>query len=284
MFSTITEAWNNNPVNEMTNKLNSSKRSAEQETDVDIYNFKTEKLVDKSDKHTNGILKHMIDQQPFRVDPEISESGTTSTVNLLSEDVSMIGKSKYMSYPSHRNSKKKKNKLRELSGSSGEYSSNPLSIDFSEFDDSPIGGVRGDLAMMDSASDTINLSTMSGTPTPTSYQNPHKIGDSRCSYSVTHLKKCDRCYNKLNRMINRMVKNRVDNLFIEANMKQLQLAAINNHANAQTQSPVPIASITPVPTGLFAMPTSDSWKETLIIIIGGIIAMLIIYLIAKCFK
>ena len=94
------------------------------------------------------------------------------------------------------------------------------------------------------------------------------VDDSRCSYSVKHLKKCDRCYYKLKRLIDNKVNKKIDDILLDTKMRQLQNAALIQQPIAQSQS-----------TG---GTTSDSWKETLIIIVGAIIAIFIIFLIFKC--
>lgn len=88
------------------------------------------------------------------------------------------------------------------------------------------------------------------------------VNDSKCDYSVKHLNKCDRCYYKLKRMIDNKVNKKLDELVLEQKMKQIQ--------NMPVQTPVQ------------PNPSSESWKETLIIVVGAIIAIFIIFLIVKC--
>lgn len=97
------------------------------------------------------------------------------------------------------------------------------------------------------------------------------IRDTKCDYSVKHLKKCDKCYNGLKKLINSKVNKKFDEMILENKMKQIQNATI----------PVPVTPQVPyVPNNS----GSDSWKETLIIVIGAIIAMFIIFLIVKSLR
>ena len=96
--------------------------------------------------------------------------------------------------------------------------------------------------------------------------------DSRCNYSSKHLKRCDRCHSKLKKMINTKVNEKFDEMILESKLKQLQNA---NLAPTVIQQP---ASLRDQPQN---NTSSDSWKETLILIIGAIIAIFIIFLLVK---
>ena len=91
-------------------------------------------------------------------------------------------------------------------------------------------------------------------------------GNPQCSYSIRHLKKCGRCYHRLKKLIDRKIKKKFDDIMLDEKMRQIQSA---NHV------PVPAYQ----PLGSFGL--SDAWKETLIIIIGAIIALFIIFLIVR---
>jgi hypothetical protein len=84
--------------------------------------------------------------------------------------------------------------------------------------------------------------------------------NSKCFYSMKHLKKCDKCHYKLKALINSKVNKKFDEMILKSKMKQLQ------NATAHTQPYVP---------------KSDSWKETLIIVVGAIIAIFIIFILVK---
>lgn len=90
------------------------------------------------------------------------------------------------------------------------------------------------------------------------------VEESRCNYSTRHLKKCDHCYNKLKKMINTKINKKIDEMVLDRKIKQLQNMPTSTQKNTSV--------------------LSDSWKETLIIIIGAVIAIFIIFLIVRCFR
>ena len=219
MFSSIPDAWNNNPVKEITNKLMTGGFNKNKLDHTDIYNFKQ----------------------------ELSESASESGINLLSEDMS-VGQNLQTRFSSYSPVKFKNKPKSKLKSNLKSNSKTVPSIDFSEFETSGI----------------------TDTSMPT---RPSHMLDSRCSYSVKHLDKCTRCYAQLNKLINKKVKEKVNDIFLDINMSQLRMN--NQPVQSQTQP----QSASPTSTGL-----SDSWKETLIIIVGAVIAIFIIFLITKCFK
>lgn len=93
------------------------------------------------------------------------------------------------------------------------------------------------------------------------------IHDSRCNYSVKHLKKCDRCYDNLKKLVNKKVNERFDEIMLDAKLKQLQTL------NSQ---PINVSTVPLIQTG-----NNISYKEILIIVVGAIIALIIIFLIVK---
>jgi len=219
MFSSINEAWNNNPVKEITNKLTAGSFNKTQPDHTNIYNFKSN-LSDLSDPSA------------------ASDSG----INLLSEDMS-VGQNMQTSFRSYSPVKfKSKSKSKSMPKSKSKSILKPApisSVDFSEFETSG--------------------------PTDTT---PANAFDSRCSYSVKHLDKCARCTAQLNKLINKKVKEKINDIFLDINMTQLKMNNIN-------QPPPQVAPPTTI---------SDSWKETLIIMVGAVIAIFIIFLITKSFN
>lgn len=221
MFSSITDAWNNNPVTEMSHKL--SKGSFAKKSDDTIYKFNDDK---SSDPH----------------------------LSLNTEDFGLSDM--------FANDKRDRSKLMSISPTPEAQTlrrlldDDILTINMSDFENSL------------ESSDGVNL-----TPTPAPHSRKN-IGDSRCSFSVKHLSKCDRCYRRLNRLINKKVKEKVNDYFVEANMKKL--AAINTQINQNN-----VLKTTDNEKNSFF---SESLKETMIIIIGGVVALVIIYLIVKCLK
>jgi hypothetical protein len=91
--------------------------------------------------------------------------------------------------------------------------------------------------------------------------------DSKCSYSVKHLKKCGKCYRALMKLVEKKIKKKIDDVVIDMKFKQLQTQHINNQ---------PQQSTTSTNTSM-----SDSWKEILILVFGIIITMFLLFLIAR---
>lgn len=221
MFSSIDEAWDNNPVREITNKLtNGSFNKDHQSNHTNIYKFKK--------------------------DPPNSDSG----INLLSEDMSIgqdfttnfsscspLGKSLETGFSNSTTKVKNRPKQKSIN-------SNISSVEFSEFET------------------TANMSTT---------EPVHPVG-TECSFSIRHLNKCNKCFTQLNKLINKKVKGKINDIFLDINLNQIKLGQLNQ------QSPPPQLQLAPQ-TGL-----SDSWKETLIIIVGAVIALFIIFLITKSFN
>jgi hypothetical protein len=215
MFSSLNEAWDHNPVKEITNKLTSGEFNKSQTDPTEIYKFS-------------------------------SGPASDSSLNLLSEDMS-VGQNMQTKYSSCSPVKFKSNaKLKPKPILKAEprnaigIEPDTNSIDFSEFETT---------AMDETTS-------------------PVRMIDSKCTYTVRHLDKCPRCADKLNRLIDKKVKEKVNDMFLDFNLNQLRMA----HTNHQP----PVSEST--------SSKSDSWKETLIIVVGTIIAILIIFLITKCFK
>jgi hypothetical protein len=90
---------------------------------------------------------------------------------------------------------------------------------------------------------------------------------SRCSYSIKHLKKCDRCYDKLKDLINARVNKKMDEIILDTKLKQIQSMPMQNTSPSYPQ---PQHATNP-----------DAWKEMAVIIIGAIMAMFIIFLIVR---
>ena len=93
---------------------------------------------------------------------------------------------------------------------------------------------------------------------------------SRCSYSVKHLKKCNRCYIKLKKLINRKVTKKFDEIILDNKIKQIQ-------SQSQFQ---PISQQQPI----ISNSMSDSWKQMMIMMIGIILLILIIFSVIKGFN
>lgn len=215
MFSSITEAWDYNPVNEITNKL--TKGSFQEENvRADIFDFK-QKQKSNHRKCTTDLINLSDD-----------------SMHLLSENASGSGDDSFLSTYSPIKSKPKKKRV-------GSDKPHIQSVDFSEFE--------SDHSVLDLSSDR---------PTPTDFK------DSRCTYSVRHLSKCQKCSKKLNRLINKKVNEKINDILLNDRLNQIK--------NIRDTPSLPKSDV----SGL-----SDTWKDTLIIIIGAIIAIFIIYLTTK---
>lgn len=200
MFSNISEAWNNDPVKEMSKRLTGG-------------SFKTipdrNKIYDFQKKSTNYQLS----------DP--------NSLSLFSDGI------------------------RSRSDSEFDISSE-LSIDQNSL-----------LNQKGKSLHSTSYAPVNFNKTKTKHQSDTDTSvDSRCNYSIKHLEKCDRCYDRLRKLINSHVNRKFDELMLDSKLKQLQNI--------------------PLTTQMFQPNNhSDSWKETLIIVIGAIIAIFIIFLIVK---
>lgn len=103
-----------------------------------------------------------------------------------------------------------------------------------------------------------------------SFNNPH----SRCS---GHIKKCNHCYKTLKKLVNAKIRSKIDELILDNKLKQIQIPST---PVSTTPYPLiqPFTTSQPVTTI-----HNDSWKETLIVMLGGIIALVLIYLIVRTF-
>uniref|UniRef100_A0A6C0CBY3 Uncharacterized protein n=1 Tax=viral metagenome TaxID=1070528 RepID=A0A6C0CBY3_9ZZZZ len=75
-----------------------------------------------------------------------------------------------------------------------------------------------------------------------------------CTAVTNHLQNCDRCYAQFKKMVDRKVNDRLHDIMLFSN--------INRQTDINTTQ-------------------SDSWKETLIIVVGAVIVIFILYLMTK---
>jgi len=238
MFSNINEAWGNDPVKEMTNKLSKGEFLTQPEM-ANVFNFKN---------HNN----HLNNGQVGGIDLTSPLASTTAT-DALKNTGKNTGKNTH-------------------SDNSGLLSISNMSSDFSPYAkvDFKKGhghrrrrrGHESDMSV-DSESDLYQSdSSFDSMPTTGSDTFP----DSRCSYNARHLKKCKRCYVKLNKLIQREFHKRMDEMILKMKMSQL---------NQSIGTPSPISYQPPQPL------LSDTWKETLIIMVGAVIAIFIVFLMIR---
>jgi len=119
-----------------------------------------------------------------------------------------------------------------------------LQSDIYNFKNNSITASRGDTINLTDSS--INLATetpIKKKKVDLSFLNSDNYDDTECVFNVEHLKNCNKCYSKVKKLIDSKVSNKIKD-------KKKDFL-------------------------------SDSWKETLIIICGAIIALFLIFLISK---
>jgi hypothetical protein len=207
MFSNIIDAWDHDPVKEMTDKL--SRGSFKSNPKSELFNFQNRN--DQSDTLSLSDAKTISLRSP--------PAGGLLSDNTINSDLGSYAPANFNKYLNKQGKHDKPNK----------YAHNKHDNNISD-------------------SDT------------------HSSNDSKCVYSIKHLKRCDRCHDKLKHLINSKVNKKFDEIILDNKMKQLQ------NMTPVTQPPI-----------VYPQNTihSDSWKETLIIVIGAIIAIFIIFLIVK---
>lgn len=205
LYSNISEAWKNDPVKEITNKLTLNTHKSYPERSQ-VFNFKN--YMNEPNKDTISLTESISIMSDGETPYENSQIPYASIPN-------KSNKSKFMSDNYiHPYSKKYNNNYNKKSYYYGSEKSDPFS-------------------------------------------------DSKCDYSIRHLKKCDRCYDRIRQLINSQVNRKIDELILDNKMKQIQNIVPINQPNS------------------INMTSSDSWKETMIIVSGAIIALFIIFLIVK---
>jgi hypothetical protein len=206
MFSNIHEAWNKDPVKEMTDRLNRGEFKSEPDL-VNAFKFKD---------HNNNLNGQSCGGN--KASPPVRDSvksiSLQDSLKLESSDP-MLSLSTY---------------------SAPESLYAPVNFKKKHMD----------YDLLTSETDTMSLT------------------DSKCSYSIKHLRKCGRCYRSLIKLVEKKIKKRIDDAVIDMKFKQLQ----SQHLTAAPQ---------PAPTTI----VSDSWKETLIIVFGAVITMFLIFLIVR---
>lgn len=85
-----------------------------------------------------------------------------------------------------------------------------------------------------------------------------------CNDSIKHLQKCNWCHDKLIKLINSNINKKFNELVLENKLKQLEQFTNETKSNTQT--------------------SSACWKDTLIIVAGIVISLIVILLIVKSFN
>ena len=235
MFSNITEAWSHDPVKEITNKL--SRGAFQTNTDQsEIFNFKNQ----NNTINQNKVKIKKQDILSLSEDNSLSLlSENTTGINTIDSDFGSFAPVNFDKYDKYSGKKKYQNKNKHNKNYTDNHASrNNFSINTDT----------------DLSSDPVQYS--------------------RCNYSVKHLKNCDRCYDKLKKLVNTKVNEKFDEMILDTKMKQLQNATIPQTQLVHQQPHVVL------PQNI-QNTSNNSWKETLIIVIGAIIAIFIIFLIVK---
>lgn len=94
-----------------------------------------------------------------------------------------------------------------------------------------------------------------------SNNNSENKYNSKCLYSVKHLKKCTRCTNKLNKIIDTKMQDKLDRIILDMKMSTIQ----NKDVNVKKESSI----------------LNNSGRELVIIFISIILAIILIFLIIK---
>lgn len=217
MFSNINEAWDHDPVREMTKKLSNGNFKT-QTSHADMFNFKNKTNTACDLSISEGSVSLYSD------DKNIASSNRNDTARWDNSDYSSFAPINF-----------KKNK----------HSKNQ---DYS-------------LGLSDIVTSDSNLSSEPVNP--------------KCSYSIRHLKKCNQCYDQLKKLIDKKVNKKFNDMVLDEKMKQIKSMNINNISNMSAQN----NQTQNKNSGL-----SDSWKETLIIITGAVIAIFLIFLIVRSLK
>jgi len=226
-ISDITEAWNRDPVKEISEKI--SKGSFRTNTEQSqIYNL-------KHMKHNKQTEKKNFDDSTDIV------SLSDPTISLLSDNT--VRDSSEYAYGHHDN----------------HFSGSYAPVNFDKYSKKNRNLKNNKYYNFYHASDS-DIS--------------EPVYHSKCDFSVKHLRKCNLCYNRLQKLVDSKVNEKFDEILLDTKMKQLQNLT---KLNATTPS---VQHFTQ--TGQPNITTNQhSWKETLIIVIGAIIAMFIVFLIVK---
>lgn len=217
----VTEAWDRDPVKEMTQKINNGNFDANKQKNRSIYKFKNSKNNDPISLSENSYSlssRNSLSSKNYQSPKNISTYSIDS-------DLSTVSPPKLSKY----------SKLK--------------------------------------FGDILNLSEIINS-------DPGYKDNNKCENTIKHIKKCNKCYDQLKKLVDTKVNKKIDEIILDNKLKQIQAFTPNL---TQTPSTTILTSAydaytthKPVATNI-----TDSWKETLVIVIGIIIALLIIFLIIK---
>jgi hypothetical protein len=236
MFSNITDAWNHDPVKEMTDKLSRGAFRAETKNQRNSY----ENSSDTNQK--NQFFNSKSTNLPNLKSTDLSNLKSTDLSNLKFTNLSSLTDGNSLSLLSE-------NTIGLADSDFGSYTP----INFSkDFDKKKSKNKQSKYINSESSDSNINIGSSD---------------NFNCNYSIKHLKNCDRCNDKIKKLINSKVNKKFDEIILDNKIKQLQ-----NMVGPQIQQNQPLVSTNT---------NNDSWKETLIIIVGAVIIIFFIFLMAK---
>ncbi|AGF85386.1 hypothetical protein QJ854_gp396 [Moumouvirus goulette] len=213
MFSNmtdVTEAWERDPVKEMTKKINNGNFDANRDKNKTIYKFKNDSKDLNSLSLSDNYSLSSRNSLSFKNSPKIS----------LDSDISSVLPSNF----SKHGARLKNNilNLSEIINSDSSFTENGF--------------------------------------------------DTKCEHSIKHIKKCNKCYDQLKKIVDNKVSKKMDEIILDNKLKQIQAFTPNLTQQNNPQNN---------PQNNHSIINTDSWKETLVIVVGVIIALFIIFLIIK---
>lgn len=244
MFSNINEAWNNDPVKEISDKLSNGYFSDVNISDTFKINLNKNSLnpiqVSGIAENAEYPLKRQVNQKSKQNNDIISLTDNNSIS--LSEYTDNSSEPDYFDKTRQRNHIRKKQEL------NNHPQKRRQEIVHTYTDDS----------------DTIN-----------SVNTSDFFNESKCNHSMKHFKNCNRCCDKIKKLVNIQVNEKLDEIILDNKLKQLQTMPIQAMPLQQTTGNINC------PASKDNSVTSDLWKNVLIITIGIIVVLILIFLIVK---
>ncbi|BCS83093.1 hypothetical protein QLL95_gp1030 [Cotonvirus japonicus] len=250
MFSNITEAWDNNPVREITNKLSKGDFNTYKSDQLKKPDFLTDtknkitkknnkKINDKNSKNSKNSKKYKF----LSTDSDLI-SLTGDNIHLLSGTDTSSGSDFKIDLSSNLNSNLNSN----------------LSSDYGGF-----APVNFNKYIKQNKPSKISLSSVLNSDSDNFLD--HKY-NSKCEFSVKHLRKCNRCYDNLKKIIDDKLNKKIDEYILENKLKQIQtLVPPTNKQDSMIES--------------FGNKNSDQWKIITIVIISIIVIIIILFFMMK---
>ena len=276
MFSSITEAWNNDPIKEITDRLAKTQNQNQTQT------------------------QNQTQSQPQTYNAPVRDAPTQMRESDSSREskTRTKAKAKWLDTPSYSNLLGKKGRGLNTSGSSASDYADIQTLSLGEPSQSEGYSLR---FLSDSAPTTdsgyatyapafslLNKRTDLGKWRPRNYRrrlaraNRNSIDCSDCS---EHIQSCYRCHDRLRDLVNR----KIDDIMLENRLRQAQepfetftansRGQSNPQAQAPTLAPVHAHAHTPNPSSSFM--DNNTWKDTAIVVLVILVVFLILFLIIR---